>query len=275
MKTHTNVFTALALTLGLATSPVAGAEPGLEKRIAFLDDFTEFPAHTELSLQKPHLDALMQTIAGKTVALGYIAVAGDASEQQFVTTVLPGFSGKRPQSKSLEGMKLEDLLREKKRLMQETLNYQHGFELWKKKALQKSTEFQEALFREQIETLNQFQTNEQKKGGDYRRSDVAGSVLRAAELFRSPESSRDYLVLATDGVDVPEDRASTRTEGFSAVELPPHVVLIFVSKANPENQPLFRDLPNPKHKLTSLDEVVPFLRQLEGRQVTQNTTSNQ
>jgi len=104
-----------------------------------------------------------------------------------------------------------------------------------------------------------------RKGRDFNRSDVSGTILSAHQHLGT-EGMR-ICVLNTDAEDLPgaETGKPSRRNPFTPEELDPGIVLVWVNTSGkPQQEPAFAGLPNPSHHVATMAEAMTLIRQMIG-----------
>lgn len=104
-----------------------------------------------------------------------------------------------------------------------------------------------------------------RKGRDFNRSDVSGTMLSANQRLGT-EGMR-ICVLNTDAEDLPgaETGKPSRRNPFTPEELDPGIVLVWVNTSGkPQQEPAFAGLPNPSHHVATMAEAMTLIRQMIG-----------
>jgi len=209
------------------------------------------------------LDVLINGVVnGNTpVRLFHQAVDEDAADNATAQMEFRPYAGEKPVKKVAVNLPISELSEANKAYAAKRAVWQKGVRDYQ---LRLASEV-EGFIRQVTETQGSVSERFDKmllarKGRDFNRSDIYGSVANASRLLGT--QGRRFLVLNTDAIDLPAKR-KPRTTPLTAKELDPAVELIFVNTSRlPEQAPMFAGLPNPRHHANSMKEAMELVVEL-------------
>jgi hypothetical protein len=245
-----------SLYAGEPQSPVAA--------IGVMEDLSGPELKERHGIQQLSLDELTLLLdaslnSRKTVALWHSIVDEDASDSEATPITLNPFSSEPPEPIMLRGT-LAAMKRKKAEWDAKQATYLRDFLEYRKVLLGSLETFSADVLQKQVDTTAVF--NEWLKkhpGGDYNRSDVAGTFLAMAKTLAASPATIRVMIINSDCEDLPKHR-EPRAEPFTAQELPGSIHLIFVNSSRlPEKEPLFRGVTNPVHHADNLTAAIELV----------------
>jgi hypothetical protein len=229
-------------------NPTSQPNKTVSSRIVLIDDQSgpELADEGVLPLSVEAMESLVtESLESRdSVFLAHVPVDDDGSDNpvaEFAVEPYPAGAAPTGPSTSLPREELRKAMAEYQPKRQE---WMRGFREYRKTTDGRSEAFLAQVMRHQLE-INQRMDRilQERRGKDFRRSDLVGAIVRAAKLL-GPGGER-FLVLNSDCIDEPGKREPRRTP-LTPAELDSGIVLLFVnSTGNPQKSVLFRGLKNP------------------------------
>jgi hypothetical protein len=268
MKTtmiRTTAATLITATMSLcalfAQAPEAASPAPLVA--AMIDDQTGNELAEEHGIKAVALEDLSALIkamlAGdKAATLIHIAVDDDASDNPVGKLNFEPYGGPKPPRAPSPTLPMRVLSVKKQKYNQDRAEWQSGMSSYRERLVENAKGFIHQVAATQMQVAQRFDDMlAERNGRDFNRSDIVGCITNANRMLS--KGGRRILILNTDAKDLPGKR-KPRVTPLTAEELDPTVELVFVNTSHlPQQEPLFRGLPNKVHEAPSMKSALAIV----------------
>jgi hypothetical protein len=277
--TPTTTMTAALLGLALVASfalPVLGEDTPITPendtvQIFLIDDPTGVELARDHGIQPIAVTDLSILVEGiiahqRAVRVHHELIDEDASDNEVRVLAMEPYSGGAAPKKPSPTLPLRQLVEETERYRAERAIWVHGILEYRTRLESDIDAYVRGLTDAQSTLAERFdEMLLARKGRDFNRSDVSGTILSANRHLGT--GGMRICVLNTDAEDLPgaETGKQSRRNPFNKEELDPGIVLIWVNTSGkPQQEPGFAGLPNPSHDVGTMAEAMTLIRGMIG-----------
>ena len=206
------------------------------------------------------LDILLNAVLqGSTpLHLLYQEVVEDAANSPVAKLDFRPYEGGQPPKAPSPGLPLSQLAKAMEIYRNDRTNWQKGILDYRAVLVVEIERFIRGVAATQAEVSERFdQMLAKNNGRDVNRSDVLGCVITANKMLGA--TGRRFLVCNSDAQDEPAKRKPCRSM-LTPEQIDPKIQIIFVNRSRlPEQEPMFRGVPNPVHHADSMKEAMEMI----------------
>jgi hypothetical protein len=257
----TLIITTMSLGPLFAQAPEAATPAPL--LAAMIDDQTGIELAEKHGIKAVALEDLADLIKAvldgdRAATLIHVAVDDDASDNPAGKLNFEPYSGPKPPRAPSPTLPMRVLSVEKQKYNQARAEWQRGMISYRERLVESAKGFIHQVAATQMQVAQRFDDMlAERNGRDFNRSDIVGCITNANRMLG--KGGRRVLILNTDAKDLP-GKGKPRVNPLTAEELDPTVELIFVNTSHlPQQEPLFRGLPNKVHEAPSMKSALAIV----------------
>jgi hypothetical protein len=265
-RSTTATLIASALSMGSLIAQAPEPAPPAPLVAAMIDDQTGIELAEKHGIKALAIedlsDLIMAVLKGdRSATLIHIAVDEDASDNPVGKLNFDLYKGPKPPRAPSPTLPMRVLAVEKQKYNAARAEWQRGMNSYKERVVENAKGFVHQVAASQMQVAERFDDMlAARNGRDFNRSDIVGCITSANRLLSKGE--RRVLILNTDAKDLPGKR-NPRVTPLTAEELDPAVELIFVNTSHlPQQEPLFRGLPNKVHEVPSMKSALAIVAEM-------------
>lgn len=276
-----NLLRITILTTAVLTS--ACVEAIAEKdtlHIALIDDQTGEEVR-DYGIEPVSLEDL-DFMAGRLMRLDsssrllYLCVDGDASDNPVPVMEIDFFSGGEPPVAPSPSLPIAELTKQMQAYRKARAQWQGQIQAYRSRLVEEFETFSGQVLTLQLQTAEAFDRQlASRRGRDFNRSDVVGSIEKASRLLGT--NGRRFLILNSDAQDLPGETVQRvyrnweqgrwvvrvrkiESEPLTVEQLDPQVTLILVNTSYlPERSPIFKGIHNRIYHADTIPDAIEMI----------------